>query len=102
MGRWHRVPLSALDDGGRAVVTADGREIALFEIDGTVHALENACPHAGNPLAEGEVADGTLTCAYHLWRFDLATGACLRGEAPARRFPAERRGSEVWIDVGDS
>ncbi len=99
MGRWHPVPLSALEDGGRAVVTADGREIALFEIDGTVHALENACPHAGNPLAEGEVAAGTLTCVYHLWRFDLETGACLSGDKPARTYPAQIRGDKVWVEL---
>ncbi len=81
---------------------ADDREIALFEVDGAVHALENACPHAGNPLVEGDVAGGMLTCVYHLWRFDLETGNCLSGEAPARRFAAEVRNDEIWIDVGDA
>jgi nitrite reductase/ring-hydroxylating ferredoxin subunit len=100
VARWHRVPLSALRADGRAVVVADGREIALFRVDGDVHALENACPHAGNPLVEGQIADRTLTCAYHLWRFDLETGACVSGEVPARRYPAEIRAGEIWIDVG--
>ena len=102
MTRCHRVPASILDPGGRAVVTVDGREIALFRVDGAVHALENACPHEGNPLVEGDLAGGTLTCVFHLWRFDLATGACLRGDAPARRYPAEERNGEIWIDVGDA
>ncbi len=90
-----------LEPDGRAVVTLDGREIAVFHVDGAVHAFENACPHAGNPLVEGEIREGTLTCVYHLWRFDLTTGACMRGEAPARRYPAERRGDELWIEVAD-
>jgi nitrite reductase/ring-hydroxylating ferredoxin subunit len=88
-----------LEPDGRAVVTLDGREIAVFRVDGAVHAFENACPHAGNPLVEGEVRGETLTCVYHLWQFDLATGACVRGEAPARRYPTERRGDELWIDL---
>ncbi len=102
MGRWHRVPLDALGAERRAVVVVGSHEIALFEVEGAVHALENACPHAGNPLVEGELAGTTLTCIYHLWRFDVETGACLRGEAPARRYPAEVRDGEIWIDVGDS
>jgi nitrite reductase/ring-hydroxylating ferredoxin subunit len=95
--RWHRVPLTALGESGRAVVDVDGREIALFKVDGSVYAFENACPHEGNPLVEGDVLGATLTCAYHLWRFDLETGACLSGEAPARRYPAELRDGEIWI-----
>jgi nitrite reductase/ring-hydroxylating ferredoxin subunit len=98
--RWHRVPLSTLETAGRAVVVAGGREIVLFRVDGDVHALENACPHAGNPLVEGEIVGGTLTCAYHLWRFDLETGACLAGEEAARRYATVVREGEVWIDLG--
>ena len=97
MGRWHRVPVSVLGPDGRAVISAGGREIALFEVDGDVHALENACPHAGNPLVEGELVGRTLVCAYHAWKFDLETGACLFGDEPARTYPVEVRGSDAWI-----
>ncbi len=95
----YRVPLSALGSDGRGVVSLDGLEVALFRVGEGVRAVENACPHAGNPLVEGEVVDGTLTCAFHLWRFDLSTGACLAGEAPARVYPAEVRGAEIWIEA---
>ena len=91
--RWHRVELT----GERVVVAVDGCEIVVFRAGGRVHALENACPHAGNPLVEGDVLGETLTCAYHGWRFDLETGACLVGEEPARRYPAEERDGAVWI-----
>ena len=77
----------------------DGHEIALFSVNGAVHALANGCPHAGNPLVDGEVLGPTLTCAYHGWKFDLETGACLAGDEPARRYAAELRGAEIWIDL---
>ncbi len=99
MGRWHCVPLDALGAERRAALVVGGHEIALFEVDGAVHALENACPHAGNPLVEGELAGTTLTCVYHLWRFDVETGACLRGDASARRYPVEVRDGEIWIEL---
>jgi len=100
MARWHRVPLAALDGEGRAVVVLEGREIAIFRVGGAVYAFENACPHEGNPLVEGEIVGPTLTCAYHLWRFDLETGACLSGDEPARKYPAEVRGDTVWLELG--
>ncbi len=99
MRRWLRVPVEALAPDGRAVAAADGIEVAVFRADGRVHAFANACPHAGNPLADGDVVGSTLECVYHGWRFDLETGACLRGDLPARRFPAEVRGDEIVILV---
>lgn len=94
---WLEVPLEALDAEGRALVELGERELAVFRVDGAVHAVVNACPHAGNPLVEGELAAGTLTCAYHGWRFDLETGACLRGDVPLERYRAELRDGSIWI-----
>lgn len=95
----HRVPVSVLDEHGRGVVTLDGRELALFRVEGRVHAFENRCPHEGNPLVEGEIAGPTLTCVFHNWRFDLETGACLFGDAPARRYDATIDDQHIVIDL---
>jgi nitrite reductase/ring-hydroxylating ferredoxin subunit len=94
-----RIPLSTLDSDGRAVVEVNGRDIAVFVVDGAVYALDNRCPHEGNPLVEGEMLGPTLTCAYHGWRFDLETGACLHGDEPLRRYPGEIRDGEIVISV---
>jgi nitrite reductase/ring-hydroxylating ferredoxin subunit len=94
-----RIPLSTLDSDGRAVVEVNGRDIAVFVVDGAVYALDNRCPHEGNPLVEGEMLGPTLTCAYHGWRFDLETGACLHGDEPLRRYPGEIRNGEIVISV---
>jgi nitrite reductase/ring-hydroxylating ferredoxin subunit len=92
-----RIPLSRLDSDGRAVVEVDGTEIAVFVVDGRAHAFANACPHEGNPLHEAEILGDTLTCAYHGWKFDLFTGACLFGEEPAQIYHAEIEGEEVVV-----
>ena len=94
-----RVPLSDLDSEGRAVVETDGTEIAVFLVDGRVHALSNTCPHEGNPLVEGDLRGNTLTCAFHNWKFDLDTGACLFGEEPVRLYSAELLDDSICIDV---
>jgi len=95
----HRVPLSAFGGSDRVLVTLDGREIALFRAGGEVHAVANACPHQGNPLIDGDLRGTRLRCVYHLWEFDLATGACLSGEAPATRYRATITTEEVLIDL---
>lgn len=95
--RWLRVELGP---DGRGFVEADGEGIVVFRVGDEIYAAANACPHAGNPLVEGELLGLTLVCAYHGWRFDLETGACLLGDEPLRRYPAEIRDGQVWVDLG--
>lgn len=93
---WRSVPADVLA-GDRAVVELEGRRILLLRVDDDVHAFDNACPHEGNPLVEGEVAGGVLTCLFHLWRFDLESGACLFGDAPVARYEAAVEGCEIVV-----
>jgi nitrite reductase/ring-hydroxylating ferredoxin subunit len=68
-----------VEPGRRLAVTVDGREIVLFNVDGTVYALENACPHQGAPLYDGWVQGTTVTCTWHAWCFNLADGRMTHG-----------------------
>ncbi|MEX0936952.1 MAG: Rieske 2Fe-2S domain-containing protein [Pirellulales bacterium] len=61
---------------GRSVEVA-GNEMALFRVDGQVHAIDAACPHEGAPLAQGEIKNGTITCPWHGWAFNTCTGCSL-------------------------
>jgi nitrite reductase (NADH) small subunit len=97
---WHSVSAAALATG-RAVVEIEGRSILLIRVDGRTHAFDNACPHEGNPLFEGEVLGDVLECAYHGWRFDLGTGVCLVGAGAARRYGTEDCGDEIRICLDD-
>ena len=80
-----------------------GKQIALFETaDGGLHACDNRCPHEGYPLAEGALDGGCiLTCNWHNWKFDLASGANLLGGDRLRVYPVDERGGEVWVDIAD-
>jgi nitrite reductase (NADH) small subunit len=62
---------------GATVELPGGKELALFNVGGEFRAVENFCPHRGAPLAEGDPSGHTIECAWHGWRFDLRTGACL-------------------------
>jgi nitrite reductase/ring-hydroxylating ferredoxin subunit len=65
-------------------VRVGSREIALANSEGTIHAFDNACPHAGGPLGDNRLKEGCyVECPWHNSVFDARTGDVLRG--PARK-----------------
>jgi nitrite reductase/ring-hydroxylating ferredoxin subunit len=74
------------------------REIALFNIDGTFFAIDNTCPHQGGPLANGWIEGRTVTCPWHAWCFDLATGKMTLGPyAGVDAFEVRIDGSKISV-----
>jgi toluene monooxygenase system ferredoxin subunit len=55
-------------------VSAFGVKLILLRIDGELYAYEDACPHERHPLSLGEIEGDILTCAKHLWEFEIRTG----------------------------
>jgi len=96
------VPVADVEDlreRGQAVVSEDGRAIALFDHDGEVYAVDNRCPHMGFPLTRGSVEDGVLTCHWHHARFELEEGDTFDIWADdVRTFPTEVRDGQVYLD----
>jgi nitrite reductase (NADH) small subunit len=65
--------------GQAKAFVVDDREIAIFNVDGTFHAIENSCPHQGGPLAEGWIEGKIVTCPWHAWCFDVTNGSMTLG-----------------------
>jgi nitrite reductase (NADH) small subunit len=62
---------------GRAkACVVNGRTIALYHTARGFFSTDNTCPHRGGPLAEGDLIGDEITCPWHLWGFDVATGLC--------------------------
>lgn len=71
------IPVAKLSDvppGSCRSVDADGFGIALANVDGTLFAVDNTCPHAGGPLGEGTLMGKLIECPWHGWRYDVQTG----------------------------
>jgi nitrite reductase (NADH) small subunit len=82
-----------LPPGQRKIISINGREIGVFNIDGYFYALRNTCPHKGGPLCQGRlrplvISTGVyqighqqenqiLKCPWHQWEFDIQTGRAL-------------------------
>jgi nitrite reductase/ring-hydroxylating ferredoxin subunit len=81
--------------------TVNGRTIAVFNVGGTFHAIDDTCPHRGGPLWEGELIGNEVTCPWHGARFDVTRGAHL--SPPARSdvacYKVQVVGDEVQVDL---
>ena len=92
--------LAALPPGSAGAFRAGRFEVALFNVDGSFYALENACPHQGGPIAEGFVEGLTVVCPWHAWCFDLRTGAMTLGAfATIPRFAVKAEDGGVWVST---
>ena len=61
----------------KIVELPEGRELALYNVNGEFYATENFCPHKGAPLADGILCEHVIECGFHGWQFDVRTGECL-------------------------
>jgi len=86
--------------------------VIVVNTGGEIRAFQGICTHeyfeldkgfltgGGSPGPNGRPA-GTLTCALHLSRFDLATGDPLDppAELPLARYPVVVRESRILIEI---
>src|SRR3712207_6415530 len=87
--------------GSLKMVRAGDKRLLLIRTSEGIFALDNACPHEGYGLVQGELRDGLLTCAWHNWRFRVDDGACVQGEEALRSYPARVVDGQVVLDVTD-
>jgi len=78
----------------------NGRQVAIANQGGKFYALDGKCPHRGGPLGEGTLEGNVVTCPWHGWQFDIATGKNALGGDGTACFPLELRGDEVFVDLG--
>lgn len=73
--------------------------VGVFEVDGTLHAIEDICPHAHAHLSQG-FADGCeIECPLHGAVFDVTSGKHLRGEpcSDVKTFPVRVVAGRVQV-----
>ena len=78
------VRVAAIGDvkpGSGMVAEINGKILAVFNVDGTYHVIDNTCVHRGGPLGEGDVEGDVVTCPWHGWQYNVKTGACVNNPA---------------------
>ncbi len=66
--------MAEIAPGQAKMVEVNDKEIALFNVDGSFYAIDNACTHVGGPLSEGELDGPQVTCPLHGSIFNVTTG----------------------------
>ena len=57
----------------RQVVLADGRKLALYNLEGEILATSDTCTHGAASLSEDGTVDGAqVECSWHNGRFDVS------------------------------
>jgi methionine sulfoxide reductase heme-binding subunit len=68
-------PVDAIPEKRARIVTIGGERVAVFKYDGKIFAVSNVCQHQNGPLGEGRILDGCITCPWHGFQYEPATGA---------------------------
>ncbi len=80
------------------------------EHNSPIQVWQDHCPHRGVALSRGEIANNTLVCPYHGWRYNQA-GKCVHipahpdmvppANAQAKTYHCQERYGLVWVCLGN-
>ncbi len=91
---------SDLKEGEVKTLRVLARNIALFRVNGELHAIEADCKHMRASIAHGRREGKIITCPAHGWRYDITTGECLNEPwAKLKTFVVELEGGDVYVTL---
>ncbi len=92
--------MSELGAGSCMTIEVGGKAVALFNVDGTVYALDNTCLHRGGPLGEGTLERDVVTCPWHGWQYKVPTGEHVTNHAiKVVAYPVQVEGNEIKVAI---
>lgn len=100
MADW--IEVAAADEiapGACRTVEVDGKWVAVFNLGGEFHAIEDVCTHDGGDLASGEIDGDAIVCPRHGARFCIKTGEVLSPPAyeDVPTFPVRVQDGKVQV-----
>ena len=79
----------------------NGTTVALANVEGSFHAINNTCLHRGGPLGQGELEGKVVTCPWHGWQYDVTSGKVTMNPAVGVTcYAVEVRGEDIFVDCG--
>jgi nitrite reductase/ring-hydroxylating ferredoxin subunit len=79
----------------------DGKTVALANVGGNFHAIDNTCLHRGGPLGQGVLAGCVVTCPWHGWQYDVTSGKISGNPSVGVTcYAVEVRGEDIFVDCG--
>ncbi|MDP9602645.1 non-heme iron oxygenase ferredoxin subunit [Variovorax gossypii] len=83
-------------------LVVEGRDLALYNVDGSIYATDNICTHGHARLCEGFLEGHEIECPLHQGRFDVRNGAstCAPVTEAIRSYPVKIEGGRVFLSLG--
>ena len=100
---WTATSLDTPPGEGEVVgIKVQGKDIAVYNVGGTLYATDNVCTHAFALLSEGYLEEHMIECPLHAGRFDIRDG---KGQGPPiscdiRTYRVRLNGSQVEVAFG--
>ena len=93
--------LDAVTEADVTSVNVDGREIALYEVEGEVFATDNFCTHGAARMSDGFLEGREIECPLHQGRFDVCTGKamCAPLSQDIRVYPVRIENKRVLVNM---
>ena len=94
--------LSDLAEGEVLGVELGDKQIALYNVGGTIHATDNICTHAFALLSDGWLDGDVIECPLHAGRFNVCTGKALGPpvEQDIPVFEVRVVGNDIQVKAG--
>jgi naphthalene 1,2-dioxygenase system ferredoxin subunit len=88
-------------EGDVVAIRVEGREIALYEVEGEIYATDNLCTHGAARMSDGFLEGRFIECPLHQGRFDVCTGKaqCAPLTEDIKIFPVRIENQRVMLKL---
>ena len=87
--------------GQSKMLEVNGKKIAIFNVAGSFHAIDDTCSHRGGSLSQGMIEGENVTCPWHGAVFDIRSGEVLGPPAPkgGARYNVRVDGVQIEVEI---
>ena len=103
MPRWIKIAETGeIAPGAGRAFDVEGFSIAVFNVDGTLYAIDDSCPHQGSSLAMGSLEGCTVTCRSHGMKVNVSGGQQPSSGMVVRSFLLESCPDGLYVGLQTS
>ena len=105
MAEFHKIAKTGeVTPGEVGVYEVEGHRVALCNVGGEFHAIEDVCTHDAGPLDQGELIGSQIKCPRHGAKFDVTTGRALTLPAvkPVPKHDVKVEGDDIYVALNEA
>jgi len=92
--------LDELWEGEMIALEIEEHVVLLVNVQGTIRAYADSCPHLRTRLSKGSLRRNVLICSTHGWEFDVNTGQGINPEtACLESFAVKVEDGDIFLDL---